>query len=552
MTSSSIQILSRIRSRVLTQSAIRRTFHVSSSQLREINENRFRQIQSENGSDPFIFSKGAAAAAKQHPLLTSQRSFMTMSENDPAKDLPSREESDSFGSLTIPPGSLWGAQTQRSIGNFPIGGLESRMPLPIVHGMAVVKKCCALYNKSIGKMDATVADALCAAADEVIAGDLDRHFPLVIYQTGSGTQTNMNVNEVLSNRAIQILGGEVGSKTPCHPNDHCNMGQSSNDSFPTAMHIACAKVATEVTIPGLKTLAGALRAKAEDFADIVKIGRTHCQDATPLTLGQEFGGYAQQVEYAIARVEASLPCLYRLALGGTAVGTGLNTVENYDVEIAELIAKETGLPFVTAPNKFEALAAHDSIVEMSGALNVVATSLNKIANDIRLLGSGPRCGLGELSLPENEPGSSIMPGKVNPTQCEAMTMVCAQVMGNNVAITVGGTQGHFELNVFKPVMTANLLNSMRLIGDASDTFTKNCVEGIVANTDRIDQLLHGSLMLVTALNPHIGYDKASIIAKSAHKNKTTLKEAAVASGYLTAEQFDEWIKPEEMIGPKPK
>lgn len=424
------------------------------------------------------------------------------------------------------------------------------MPLPIVHAMATVKKCCALYNKEIGKMDGVVADALCAAADEVIGGKLDQHFPLVIYQTGSGTQTNMNVNEVLSNRAIQILGGEVGSKTPVHPNDHCNMGQSSNDSFPTAMHIASVKVATEVTLPGLKTLAKALRNKSEEFEEIVKIGRTHCQDATPLTLGQEFGGYAQQVEYGIERVEAALPCLLRLALGGTAVGTGLNTVEGYDVAIAELIAKETGLPFVSAPNKFEALAAHDSIIEMSGALNVVAASLNKIANDIRLLGSGPRCGLGELSLPENEPGSSIMPGKVNPTQCEAMTMVCSQVMGNNVAITVGGTQGHFELNVFKPVMTANLLNSMRLIGDASDTFTKNCVEGIVANTDRIDQLLHGSLMLVTALNPHIGYDKASIIAKSAHKNGTTLKEAAVASGYLTAEQFDEWIRPEQMIGPK--
>lgn len=469
---------------------------------------------------------------------------------DPAADLPPRAESDSMGSLDIAAGKLWGAQTQRSIRNFPIGGLESRMPLPIIYGMATVKKCCAQYNKSTGKMPADVADSIAQAADEVTSGQHDRHFPLVIYQTGSGTQTNMNVNEVLSNRAIQILGGEVGSKAPVHPNDHCNMGQSSNDSFPTAMHIASAKMIVETTIPGLKTLAGALRVKTEEFKDIVKIGRTHCQDATPLTLGQEFGGYSQQVEYGIERVQAALPAMYRLALGGTAVGTGLNTIHGYDVAIAQKIAEDTGLPFVTAPNKFEALAAHDSIVEMSGALNVVATSLNKIANDIRLLGSGPRCGLGEISLPENEPGSSIMPGKVNPTQCEAMTMVCAQVIGNNVAITVGGAQGHFELNVFKPVMTANLLNSARLVGDASKCFTDNCVSGIKPNNDRIEELLHGSLMLVTALNPHIGYDKASIIAKSAHKSGSTLKEAAVESGHLTAEQFDEWIKPEEMIGPK--
>lgn len=473
-----------------------------------------------------------------------------MSTEDPAANLPPRSESDSFGSLDISAGKLWGAQTQRSIQNFPIGGLESRMPLPIVYGMATVKKCCAQYNKSIGKMPADVADAIAQAADEVTSGKHDRQFPLVIYQTGSGTQTNMNVNEVLSNRAIQILGGEVGSKTPVHPNDHCNMGQSSNDSFPTAMHIASAKTIIEITIPGMQTLAAALKSKSEEFKDIVKIGRTHCQDATPLTLGQEFGGYAQQLEYGISRVQAALPALYRLGLGGTAVGTGLNTIHGYDVAIAEKIAEDTQLPFVTAPNKFEALAAHDSIVEMSGALNVVATSLNKIANDIRLLGSGPRCGLGEISLPENEPGSSIMPGKVNPTQCEAMTMVCSQVIGNNVAITVGGAQGHFELNVFKPVMTANLLNSARLIGDASNCFTEKCVSGIIPNNDRIEELLHGSLMLVTALNPHIGYDKASIIAKSAHKSGTTLKEAAVESGYLTAEQFDEWIKPEEMIGPK--
>ena len=418
--------------------------------------------------------------------------------------------------------------------------------------MAIVKKCCAMYNKEIGKMKPEVANAIGQAADEIIAGKLDRHFPLVIFQTGSGTQTNMNTNEVLSNRAIQLLGGEVGSKNPVHPNDHCNMGQSSNDSFPTAMHIASAKMIHETTIPGLKKLHEALLAKSIEFKDIIKIGRTHCQDATPLTLGQEFSGYAAQVGAGIARIERALPTMYQLALGGTAVGTGLNTVKGYDAEIAALIAKETGIPFVTAPNKFESLAAHDAFVEMSGAFNTVACSLNKIANDIRLLGSGPRCGLGEIALPENEPGSSIMPGKVNPTQCEALTMVCAQVMGNNVAITLGGAQGHFELNVFKPIMCANLLHSARLIGDASVCFTDNCVVGIQANESRIDELLHGSLMLVTALNPHIGYDNASKIAKKAHKEGTTLKEAAVASGLLTAEQFDQWIRPETMIGPKDK
>ena len=426
------------------------------------------------------------------------------------------------------------------------------MPLEVVKAMAVVKKCCAEYHAKIGKMPKEVASAISQAATEVLNGQHDRHFPLVTFQTGSGTQTNMNVNEVLSNRAIQILGGQVGSKAPVHPNDHVNMGQSSNDSFPTAMHVCAAQMLHERTLPGLKFLRDSMKKKAEEFDKIVKIGRTHCQDATPLTLGQEFSGYAQQLEYGIARIEAALPSLYRLALGGTAVGTGLNTQEGYDQAIAEAIAKETGLPFNTAPNKFEALAAHDSLVEVSGVLNTIACSLNKIANDVRLLGSGPRCGLGEISLPANEPGSSIMPGKVNPTQCEAMTMVCAQVMGNHVAITVGGAQGHFELNVFKPVMIANLLHSSKLIGDACKTFSERCVEGIKANQDRINELLHGSLMLVTALNPHIGYDKASSIAKSAHKNGTTLKEAAIASGHLTAEQFDEWIVPEQMIGPTKK
>ena len=464
--------------------------------------------------------------------------------------LPSRVESDSMpGELTIAPGTLWGAQTQRSLENFPIGDLESRMPLEVVYAMAIVKKCCAEYHASIGLLAPEIATAISQAAAEVLDGQHNAHFPLVTFQTGSGTQTNMNVNEVLSNRAIQILDGVVGSKAPVHPNDHVNMGQSSNDSFPTAMHISAAKLITTRTLPGLTTLHQVLDEKAKEFHDIVKIGRTHCQDATPLTLGQEFSGYAQQVQYGIRRMESVLPSLYRLALGGTAVGTGLNTTVGYDVAIAAAIAQETGLPFVTAPNKFEALAAHDSIVEVSGMLNTVACSLNKIANDIRLLGSGPRCGLGELRLPENEPGSSIMPGKVNPTQCEAMTMVCAQVMGNHTAISVGATQGHFELNVFKPVMIANLLHSAKLIGDASDSFAKRCVGGIEANKDRIHELLHGSLMLVTALNPHIGYDNASKIAKAAHANNTTLKEAAVASGKLTAEQFDQWIVPEDMIGP---
>ena len=388
------------------------------------------------------------------------------------------------------------------------------------------------------------------AADDITSGKLDSHFPLVIFQTGSGTQTNMNVNEVLSNRAIQLLGGEVGSKVPVHPNDHVNMGQSSNDSFPTAMHIACAKSIHDVTLPGLKILLSALEEKQSEFRDIIKIGRTHCQDATPLTLGQEFSGYAHQVSNSIRRIENAMPSLYQLALGGTAVGTGLNTTFGYDTTIAQIIAEETGLPFITAPNKFEALAAHDALVEMSGALNTTACSLNKIANDIRLLGSGPRCGLGELSLPENEPGSSIMPGKVNPTQCEAITMVCAQVLGNHSVISFAGAQGHFELNVFKPVMCSNLLHSARLIGDASKCFADKCVVGIEANEDRIDELLHGSLMLVTALNPHVGYDNASKIAKMAHKEGLTLKEAAIKSGFLTGEEFDLWIKPEEMTGPK--
>ena len=465
-----------------------------------------------------------------------------------------RTESDAFGPIEVDDDVLWGAQTQRSLQNFPIGGDAAKMPTPIITAFGVLKKCAAQYNMDKGKMKPEVGDAIVKAADEVISGSLSEHFPLVVYQTGSGTQTNMNVNEVISNRAIQLLGGTVGSKTPVHPNDHCNMGQSSNDSFPTAMSIAAVTEITHSLLPALGGLHGALAAKAAEFEDIIKIGRTHTQDATPLTLGQEFSGYAKQVENGMARAKDVLPRLSELALGGTAVGTGLNTVEGYDVDIASRISKSTGLAFTTAPNKFEALAAHDAIVEASGALNVLACSLNKIANDIRFLGSGPRSGLGELSLPENEPGSSIMPGKVNPTQCEALTMVCAQVVGNHAAITFGGCQGHFELNVFKPVMISNLLASIRLLADASACFTKSCVAGIVPNTERIGQLMSSSLMLVTALNPYIGYDKASKVAKKAHKEGTTLIQAGGPEGlgFFTADQFAEWVKPEQMVRPSPR
>jgi fumarate hydratase, class II len=468
---------------------------------------------------------------------------------DYAEHLPEREESDTFGVLTVPAGRLYGAQTQRSVLNFPIA--SNRMPMAVVKAMATVKKCCAKYNVDHGLLDKNLGSAIQQAADEVVNGTIDeRHFPLVIFQTGSGTQTNMNVNEVLSNRAIQILGGEVGSKTPVHPNDHVNMAQSSNDSFPTAMHIAIAKTLHEVTIPGLAELSKVIAMKQTEFKGIVKIGRTHCQDATPLTISQELSGYRQQVDYAIHRIESfALPAIYRLALGGTAVGTGLNTPSaDYDVVIARYIADETGLPFYTAPNKFEALAAHDSLVDVSGVLNTIAASLHKIANDIRWLGSGPRCGLGEFQLPENEPGSSIMPGKVNPTQCEMLTMVCAQVMGNHTAVSIGGMNGNLELNVYKPVMVANVLASAELIGSGADSFAKRCVAGIEVQRQRVDQLLHGSLMLVTALNPHIGYDKASAIAKTAHKKGLSLRDAAIESTYLTAEQFDEWIVPESMVG----
>ena len=461
---------------------------------------------------------------------------------------PTRTESDSFGPLEVRADRYWGAQTQRSILNFPIGW--EKQPVAIVRALGVIKQACAQANKARGKIDTKIADAMIAAASEVVEGKLDDHFPLVVWQTGSGTQSNMNANEVISNRAIEMLGGTIGSKDPVHPNDHVNMGQSSNDTFPTAMHIAVATTARDVTLPGLEKLHAELAAKAGAFKDIIKIGRTHTMDATPLTLGQEFGGYAHQVAMGIRRVKAALPAIYELAQGGTAVGTGLNTPQGWGETVAANMAEITGLPFVTAPNKFEALAAHDAMVEMSGALRTVAASLFKIANDIRLLGSGPRCGLGELMLPENEPGSSIMPGKVNPTQCEALTQVCAHVMGNDAAVGFAGSQGHFELNVYKPMMAYNVLQSMQLIGDASTAFTDNCVAGIEANEERINKLMRESLMLVTALAPTIGYDNATTVAKTAHKNGTTLKEEAINLGFVDAETFDRVVRPEEMIGPK--
>ncbi|MFD1343452.1 class II fumarate hydratase [Litorisediminicola beolgyonensis] len=459
-----------------------------------------------------------------------------------------RTETDSFGPLEVPADKYWGAQTQRSIQNFPIGW--ERQPVPIIRALGAIKRACAEQNVAQGDMKAEIGEAIAKAAQEVIDGKFDDNFPLVVWQTGSGTQSNMNANEVISNRAIEMLGGEMGSKKPVHPNDHCNMGQSSNDTFPTAMHVAIGMQARDVLLPGLKKLHAALVAKSEAFADIIKIGRTHTQDATPLTLGQEFGGYAHQVDKAIERIEACLPDIYELAQGGTAVGTGLNTKPGWAEGVASRIAEITGLPFATAPNKFEALAAHDAMVMFSGALKTTAASLFKIANDIRLLGSGPRSGLGELILPENEPGSSIMPGKVNPTQAEALTMVCAHVMGNDAAVGFAGSQGHFELNVYNPMMSYNVLQSMQLLGDSASAFTDNMVAGIEANETRIDQLMKNSLMLVTALAPTIGYDNATKVAKTAHKNGTTLKEEAIALGFVDEETFDRVVRPEDMIGPK--
>lgn len=459
-----------------------------------------------------------------------------------------RVESDSFGNIDVAADRYWGAQTQRSLQNFKIGG--ETMPKPLIHALGTLKRSAAVVNMKLGVLDKTIGDAMVKAATEVMEGKLDDHFPLVVWQTGSGTQTNMNANEVISNRAIEMMGGVMGSKKPVHPNDHVNMGQSSNDSYPTAMHIAAAMEVKHSLVPALQTLRNALNDKAQEFKDIIKIGRTHTQDATPLTLGQEFSGYVKQVENGIRRIESCLPALYELAQGGTAVGTGLNAKKGFAEDFAAEVASITKLPFVTAPNKFEALASHDALVEASGALNTIAVSLMKIANDIRFLGSGPRCGLGELNLPENEPGSSIMPGKVNPTQSEALTMVCAQVMGNHVAVSIGGSNGHFELNVFKPVIIYNVLQSIKLLADASVSFTDNCVVGIEANKERINKLMNESLMLVTALNPHIGYDNAAKIAKKAHKEGTSLKEAGIALGLLTSEQFDQWVRPETMLGPK--
>ncbi len=458
-----------------------------------------------------------------------------------------RTETDSFGPIDVPAEHYWGAQTARSLQNFKIGG--QTMPVPLIRALGVLKSAAAQVNVKLGVMDAKLGTAIAQAADEVAGGKWDNEFPLVVWQTGSGTQTNMNANEVISNRAIEILGGEKGSKKPVHPNDHVNMGQSSNDSFPTAMHIAAVLQISDFLIPALEHFHSAMDAKAIAFKDIVKIGRTHLQDAVPLTLGQEFSGYAEQLRLSIQRAKEALPRLYPLAQGGTAVGTGLNAKKGFAEAFAAQVATMTGKPFITAANKFEALASHDALVEASGMLNTLAVSFMKIANDIRLLGSGPRCGIGEINLPENEPGSSIMPGKVNPTQSEAMTMVAAQVMGNHMAVTIAGSNGHFELNVFKPVIIHNVLQSVRLLGDAARSFTDNCVVGIEPNLARIKKLVGESLMLVTALNPHVGYDNAAKIAKKAHHEGTTLKEAAVALGLLTPEDFDRLIKPEEMVHP---
>lgn len=459
-----------------------------------------------------------------------------------------RIESDAFGEIKVPANKYWGAQTQRSLQNFDIGGARERLPEPVMRGFGALKAAAARVNKTYG-LDAEKAAAIESAALEVMEGKLTDHFPLVVFQTGSGTQSNMNANEVISNRAIELMGGQMGSKKPVHPNDDVNMSQSSNDTFPTVMHIAAVLEITSKLLPSLTALYEAIDKKSKEFEGIIKIGRTHLQDATPLTLGQEFSGYAYQLKNGISRVKDVLPRLRLLAQGGTAVGTGLNTRKGFDVAIAQAVSELTGEEFSTAPNKFEALAAHDAVVEASGALNTVAVSLFKIANDIRYLGSGPRCGYGELSLPENEPGSSIMPGKVNPTQNEALTMVCVQVFGNHSAITFGGASGQFELNVFKPVLISNLLSSVRLLSDGCKSFRIHCVEGIQANEKRIAQLMKESLMLVTALNPKIGYDMASKVAKNAHKKGITLKESALEMGALSSEEFDHWVRPENMLGP---
>ena len=457
-------------------------------------------------------------------------------------------ETDSMGEIEVPANCYYGAQTARSLIHFDIG--TETMPRELIRGMGILKKASAMVNAELGLMPEDIKDLIAKAADEVIDGKLDDHFPLRVWQTGSGTQSNMNSNEVIANRGIELAGGVIGSKDPVHPNDHVNMGQSSNDTFPTAMHIAAVERIRDALIPSLTTLSESFRKKTIEFKDIIKIGRTHLMDATPLTLGQEFSGYTTQLEYALDRINGCMPRMYQIALGGTAVGTGLNSHRDFPVNVAKQIAEITGCPFVTAPNKFESLAAHDAIVETSGVLKTIACSLMKIANDIRWLGSGPRCGIGEITLPANEPGSSIMPGKVNPTQSEAMTMVATQVIGNDTAINVGGSSGHFELNVFKPVMIYNLLQSIRLLADSCRSFNDHCVVGIEPNKMQIEKHLNGSLMLVTALNPHIGYDNAAKVAKKAYQENTTLKESAVALGLLTAEEFDEKVRPEKMTGPK--
>lgn len=461
--------------------------------------------------------------------------------------LSTRKETDTFGPIDVPADKYWGAQTERSRHNFQIG--VEVMPLPLIRALGVQKKAAALVNMELGELDSSLGQAIVKVTEEMIEGKLDRHFPLVVWQTGSGTQTNMNANEVIGNRAIELLGGSLGSKKPIHPNDHVNLSQSSNDTFPTIMHISTALEIHKNLLPALESLQKALQDKEKAFKSIIKIGRTHLQDATPLTLGQEFSGYAAQIKMDIRRITNTLPHLYELAQGGTAVGTGLNANPKFAKAFAEKVADLAGLPFVTAENKFEALASEDTMVEVSGALNVLAVSLMKIGNDIRLLGSGPRSGIGELLLPENEPGSSIMPGKVNPTQCEALTMVAAQVMGNHVTVTIAGSHGQLELNVFKPVMIYNVLQSIRLLSDAVRSFTEKCVVGIVANEKRIQELLYNSLMLVTSLNPHIGYDKAAQIAKKAHQEGKTLLQAALDLNYVSEEQYHDWVKPEKMVGP---
>jgi len=462
--------------------------------------------------------------------------------------MSTRTETDSMGDIDVPANSYYGAQTARSLIHFDIG--TETMPREIIRGMGILKKASAMVNAELGLIPENIKDLICQAADEVIEGKMDEHFPLRVWQTGSGTQSNMNTNEVIANRAIVIAGGIIGSKDPVHPNDHVNMGQSSNDTFPTAMHISTVERIRDALIPAISTLAGSFRKKTGEFQDIIKIGRTHLMDATPLTLGQEFSGYTTQLEYALDRINGCMPRMYQIALGGTAVGTGLNSHKDFAVKVASQIADLTGCPFVTAPNKFESLAAHDAIVEVSGVLKTIACSLMKIANDIRWLGSGPRCGIGEIVLPANEPGSSIMPGKVNPTQSEAMTMVAAQVIGNDTAINVGGSSGNFELNVFKPLMIYNLLQSIRLLADSCRSFNDHCVVGIKPDRAHIEKHLNGSLMLVTALNPHIGYDNAAKVAKKAYQDNITLKEAAATLKLLTPEEFDEKVRPEKMTGPK--